>query len=154
MKSDWTRHTALFVCALSLATFGGCLSSCSTVRDVPRVESMSDSEFAVWKQRTVMQVGAVTDELVRQGDLGPAQAEQIADAFDSAAFTSSGLTSLASYVDAEGYDALVLTIMLSELDAELYRRGVLGGEFLSERARGLLVDLGARVRKSAAMEIK
>ena len=157
-----SNHSALYRCSVLLVLFVAATAaatltstSCSTLRDAPRVAEMDSAEYLAWQSRAVAQIGALADVAIEQGDLSPQDAASIADTLGGFAIAEPGSSvSLVSGLglDAGGYGGLALTLALTELDAELNRQGLVMEGFISERGRSFMQALSERMRAAIPVE--
>lgn len=156
------NHSALYSCSVLLVLFVAATAaaalastSCSTLRDAPRVAEMDSAEYLAWQTRAAAQIGALARAAIEQGDLSPQDAESIADALEGFAIVEPGSSvSLVSGLglDLGGYAGLALTLALTEMDAELNRQGLVMEGFISERGRSFMQALSERMRAAIPVE--
>lgn len=127
--ADRAGRPVWFVWMLGAAAIFGILvfwaSGCSMLRGVTQLDTMDAAELDRFSARMSLQIELVARAALAEGDITAEALDRVASALEG--LVAGSAAPLSVTLDLQGYSALALLLVLSELDAELDARGAYDG---------------------------
>lgn len=127
------------------------LGSCSTLADLPQLDTMDPLAFERYTARVSAQVTLLAAAGLEAGDLSPDGLRAVAGVFEGLAngTTAGLLLEVIQAADLGPYGTVAAALGTMELDAALERRGAYEGGVLGPRGRAVLLAVAAALRELA-----
>ncbi len=142
----------LALVALALALLP---ASCSTVSDLPRLDTMDEPEFAFYVESASTQAAAIAEVGLGAGTFSIEGVLAVAAAMDALSHgtTAVALGELTGALDLGGWENLAITLGTVELDAALHKRGAYVDGVLGPRGREVLEAVASKLRAVATLAL-
>lgn len=134
--------------SLALLLGIGIATCCTTLRDAPSYQAMSEEDAAAFRVRAAATAKALAQAALVEQDVTPQAVKQAAEALRSLAtgpvvVAHSG--TLADLLELDGYGALALTLALSSVDEQLAS----DGWAITPRMAALLIEVADALEAAA-----